>query len=87
MNKKKDKSSQENKNYVARAIEEVDGFGVLYHRFYRGLSISGRSEKTIKNYGYHVAAISLHFGRTLLELEKEEVQDYLYALQKLSKTF
>jgi site-specific recombinase XerD len=86
MNTEENKNSQESKNYVERAIEEVEGFGTLYHRFRRGLSILGRSESTIENYGYHVAAISLHFGRTPLDLDEDEVQEYLYELQNRSKT-
>ena len=44
------------------------------------------SVKTFESYGRHLAAISLHFGRTPLELTAEEVQDYLFALQKRSRT-
>ncbi|MDR0796435.1 MAG: tyrosine-type recombinase/integrase [Tannerella sp.] len=46
----------------------------------------GRSAKTLESYGRHVAAISLHFGRTPLELDAEDVQEYLYELQQRSKT-
>jgi len=46
----------------------------------------GRSPKTIEGYGRHLAAIALHFGRSPLELDAEDVQEYLYELQKRSKT-
>jgi len=46
----------------------------------------GRSQKTFENYGRHLAAIALHFGRTPLKLNAEEVREYLYELQKRSQT-
>ena len=50
------------------------------------MSILGRSESTYRNYAQHVAAIALHFGKTPTELDVEQVQEYLYMLQKRSKT-
>jgi site-specific recombinase XerD len=51
------------------------------------LSIQGKSAGTLEGYGRHLAGISLYFGRPPLELTSEEVLDYLYELQKRSKTF
>ena len=50
------------------------------------MSILGRSESTYRNYAQHVAAIALHFGKIPTELDVEQVQEYLYMLQKRSKT-
>ena len=50
------------------------------------MSVLGRSESTFKNYVRHLAAMSLHFGRTPLELDAEDVQEYLYELQNRSET-
>jgi hypothetical protein len=50
------------------------------------MSVLGNSPSTLKNYGYHIAVISLHFGRTPLELDADDVQEYLYELQNRSKT-
>ena len=50
------------------------------------MSILGRSKKTFESYGRHLAAISLHFGRTPLDLEAEDVQEYLFELQNRSST-
>lgn len=61
-------------------------FGELLHRFERNLSILGRSEATFNNYSRHVAALSLHFGRVPTELDPEQVHEYLFMLQKRSKT-
>lgn len=46
----------------------------------------GRSQKTFESYIRHLAAIALHFGRSPLKLEAEEVRDYLYELQNRSQT-
>jgi site-specific recombinase XerD len=86
MNECKKNESLQGTNLVDRAIREVEGFEVLYHRFRRNLSVLGRSTKTFESYGRHLAAISLHFGRTPLELDAEDVQDYLFELQNRSQT-
>jgi integrase/recombinase XerD len=46
----------------------------------------GRSQSTFSNYARHVSAISLYFGKIPTGLDPEQVQDYLYFLQKKSKT-
>jgi site-specific recombinase XerD len=50
------------------------------------MSVDGKSKSTVSGYGHHIAAISLHYGRIPLELTSEEVRDYLYEVQKRSKT-
>lgn len=82
----KKESSQGSKNLVERAIEEVDGFESLFARFRQNMSVLGRSKKTGESYGRHVAAVALHFGRTPLELDAEDVREYLYELQNQSQT-
>lgn len=46
----------------------------------------GRSRATFNNYSRHVAAISLYFGKLPTELDPEQVHDYLFYLQKKSRT-
>lgn len=46
----------------------------------------GRSQSTFDNYSRHVAAVALFFGKIPTELDPEQVQDYLFYLQKKSKT-
>jgi site-specific recombinase XerD len=64
----------------------VVGFTDLLYRFERTVSVLGRSQSTFLNYSRHVASISLYFGKLPTELDPEQVQDYLYFLQKKSKT-
>ena len=58
----------------------------MYRRFERNLSISQRSPRTVENYGSKIASIALYFGVPPLELDSEQVQNYLYRLQQRSKT-
>jgi integrase/recombinase XerD len=64
----------------------VPGFEELIRRFERSISILGRSASTFKNYSMHIAAIALHYGKTPIELDQEQVHEYLFMLQKRSKT-
>jgi integrase/recombinase XerD len=64
----------------------VPGFEVLIGRFERSISILGRSPSTFKNYSMHIAAIALHYGKTPLELDQEQIHEYLFMLQKRSVT-
>ena len=50
------------------------------------MSILGRSQSTFRNYAHHVAAISLYYGKIPTLLDQEQVHEYLYHLQKQSKT-
>ncbi|WP_281170777.1 phage integrase N-terminal SAM-like domain-containing protein, partial [Flavobacterium tegetincola] len=71
---------------MSRAVAQVPEFAELLHRFERAMSILGRSDSTYRNYAQHVASIALHFGKIPTELDVEQVQEYLYTLQKRSKT-
>lgn len=64
----------------------MEGFEGLLHRFERNISLLGRSKSTFENYVRHVAAIALHYGKLPTELDAEQVQEYLFMLQKRSQT-
>jgi len=64
----------------------VSGFEALLSRFERNISVLGRSPRTFDNYSRHVAAMALHFQCLPTKLDPEQVKDYLYELQKRSKT-
>jgi hypothetical protein len=46
--------------------------------------VLGRSQSTFR--ALHVASIALYFGKIPTELDPEQVYDYLFYLQKKSKT-
>ena len=64
----------------------MPGFTELLGRFERTVSVLGRSQSTFSNYSRHVAAVSLHFGKIPTELDPEQIHDYLFYLQKKSKS-
>lgn len=71
---------------VARAKLEIADFSALLQRFERNISILGRSQRTFESYSRNIASISLHFGKIPTQLEQDQVHDYLFMLQKRSKT-
>ena len=83
--KKHPEELRENK-ILNQAKREVPGFEELLNRFERTVSVLGRSQSTFNNYSRHVSAISLYFGKIPTELDPEQVHDYLFYLQKKSKT-
>lgn len=72
--------------FINDAKRAVDGFTELLYRFERTISVLGRSRKTFECYSRHVAAIALYYGKLSTELDAEQVHDYLFYLQKKSKT-
>jgi hypothetical protein len=64
----------------------VPGFTELLYRFERAISVLGRSQSTFQNYARYVASISLYYGKIRTELDPEQVHDYLFYLQKKSKS-
>ena len=64
----------------------MPGFSELLVRFERNISVLGRSKSTFNCYSRHIAALSLYFGKSPIDLDPEQVHDYLFYLQKKSKT-
>jgi site-specific recombinase XerD len=64
----------------------VLGFEELIYRFERTVSVLGRSKTTFENYSRHVAAVAIYYGKIPTELDQEQIHDYLFYLQKKSKT-
>jgi integrase/recombinase XerD len=64
----------------------VPGFQELIYRFERSISILGRSPSTFNNYSSHLASLALHYGQLPTALDQEQVHEYLFMLQKRSKT-
>jgi len=52
----------------------------------RRMSISGKSESTLKNYSHHVAKMALHFGQLPTTLDQDQINDYLHLMQQEHKT-
>ncbi len=70
------------KTLVARAKLEVPGFKEHFARFEQQATIGGYSGSTIFNYSRAVAKVSLQFKKSLLDLDPDEVNQFLYTIAK-----
>lgn len=61
-------------------------FNELYSKLKRHIEITGKSQSTLTNYGRCLARMALHFKCNPLELDKEQVLDYLHYLKTGSST-
>ena len=73
------------KTIVERAKREVPDFRKHYAKFEEQTTIQGYSSSTIFNYSRAVAKISLHFKKSVLDLDPDEVNQFLYLLAKEKK--
>jgi hypothetical protein len=64
----------------------VPGFGLQYKRLRRSIDIAGKSQSTLTNYGRCLAHMGLHLQCDMLELDDEQILDYLYMLKSKRKS-
>lgn len=58
----------------------------MYALFKQKISLSGKSESTLKSYASHLAKLSLHFGCMPTEPDADQINDYLYLIQQQHDT-
>lgn len=68
------------KNLVERAKLEIPDFAAHYAKFEQQMTIGGYSHSTLFSYSRAVAKISLHFQRSVLDLDPDEVNQFLFVL-------
>jgi site-specific recombinase XerD len=73
------------KTLIARAKREVPYFKDHFAKFEQQMVIGGYSSSTLFNYSRAVAKISLHFKKSLLDLDPDEVNQFLFVLAKEKK--
>ena len=71
---------------VQQAINKVTGFEQLYKEMERSISITGKSKSTLTNYARQLAHLALHYNSFPLELDAEQVMDYLYLVKSRGTT-
>lgn len=71
---------------VQQACDKVTGFSLLYKEMERGISISGKSKSTLTNYARQLAHLALHYNCFPLDLDAEQVMDYLYLVKSRGTT-
>lgn len=64
----------------------MPGFKELYVKLQRHIEINGRCRCTLTNYARCLSAMALHYGCSPLELDEEQIFDYLYYLKTQSQT-
>ncbi len=73
------------KTLIERAKREVPGFKQHYNKFEQQMTIGGYSASTLFNYSRAVAKVSLYFKKSLLELDPDEVNRFLFTIAKEKK--
>lgn len=68
------------KTLLEQAKREVPGFRDHFAKFEEQTTIGGYSKSTIFNYSRAVAKISLHFKKSLLDLDPDEVNEFLFTI-------
>ena len=71
---------------VQQACNKVTGFSELYKELERAISITGKSKSTLTNYSRQLAHLALHYNCFPLELDAEQVMDYLYLIKSRGTT-
>jgi len=62
------------------ACNKVDGFRAMGEEFIRKLVINGKSRSTHENYLRQMSKLALYYKRTPLEIDVDELEEYLYYL-------
>lgn len=71
---------------VDRACSKVKGFSELYQELKRSISINGMSESALVNYSRQLAHLALHYDCMPLDLEPDQVMDYLHLVKSQGTT-
>lgn len=71
---------------VEQACDKVTGFSQLYKEMERAVSITGKSKSMLANYSRQLAHLSLHYNCFPLELDAEQVMDYLHLVKSRGTT-
>ncbi len=64
----------------SQACNEIAGFRSMSEEFTRKLVINGKSKSTYQNYLRQIAKLSLYYGCLPLDLDTDQVEEYLYYL-------
>lgn len=64
--------------YYDEACRKVNGFEKMAVQFMQRLVIDGKSKSTHENYLRQMAKMAIYCGKTPLEMEPDEIENYLY---------
>ncbi len=66
---------------VDRACNKVSGFSELYQELARSISVNGMSQSALVNYSRQLAHLALHYDCMPLDLDADQVMDYLHLIK------
>ena len=70
------------KTIIERAKREVPDFKEHYKKFEEQMVIGGYSSSTLFNYSRAVGSLALHFKKSPLELDDDEINSFLFSVAK-----
>lgn len=70
------------KTIIERAKREVPDFKEHYRKFEEQMVIGAYSTSTLFNYSRAVGSLALHFKKTPLELDDDEINSFLFSVAK-----
>lgn len=70
------------KTIIERAKREVPDFQDHYKKFEEQMVIGGYSSSTLFNYSRAVGSLALHFKKSPLELDNDEINSFLFSVAK-----
>ena len=73
------------KTIIERAKREVPDFREHYKKFEEQMVIGGYSSSTLFNYSRAVGSLALHFKKSPLELDDDEINSFLFSVAKEKK--
>lgn len=71
---------------VEQACGKITGFAELYKEMERAISITGKSKSTLINYSRQLAHLALYYNCFPLNLDSEQVMDYLHLVKSRGTT-
>jgi len=81
---------QPGQTIIHRAAKEVPEFATQLKKFHQQMTLSSFSKSTLYSYARAVSGLALHFEKTPLDLDDEQINNYLYKLtlnDSMSKTY
>jgi site-specific recombinase XerD len=71
---------------VQKACDQVAGFSELYRDLEQSISINGKSQSALTNYSRQLAHLALYYNCMPLDLDADQVIDYLYHIKSSGTT-
>lgn len=71
---------------IEQACFSLYEFKQVYEKMQRRVALLGKSESTLSNYARCLASMALYFNCNPLDLDREQVLDYLYLIKNHSRT-